>query len=152
MEKEGGISFILPQIPILYLMVQYLICRLWGLRVLYHHFAGKPTTLAGVRFLELLVEDEMAFDNLFCVTFQMMDAQWLAKGASYMEFNVRGLPLLSHFVTFCNRNYLWVEVKFWIWIHIYSFRMSWNLQEHSWNGSSGWKTSLPLRICLHITC
>ncbi|KAJ9693617.1 hypothetical protein PVL29_009533 [Vitis rotundifolia] len=40
-----------------------------------------------VRFLQLLGEDEMAFDNLFCVAFQMMDAQWLAKRASYMEFN-----------------------------------------------------------------
>lgn len=49
--------------------------------------SGKPTTLAGVRFLELLKEDEMAFDNLYCVAFQMMDAQWLAKRASYMEFN-----------------------------------------------------------------
>ncbi|XP_015581966.1 ELMO domain-containing protein A isoform X2 [Ricinus communis] len=47
---------------------------------------GKPSTLAGIRFLELLGEDEMAFDNLYCVAFQMMDAQWLAKRASYMEF------------------------------------------------------------------
>lgn len=50
--------------------------------------AGKPTSQAAVRFLQLLGEDEMAFDNLFCVAFQMMDAQWLAKRASYMEFNV----------------------------------------------------------------
>ncbi|KAL6219322.1 hypothetical protein ACLB2K_007081 [Fragaria x ananassa] len=49
--------------------------------------SAKPTSLAGIRFLQLLEEDEMAFDNLFCVTFQMMDAQWLAKRASYMEFN-----------------------------------------------------------------
>uniref|UniRef100_A0A5B7AH18 Putative ELMO domain-containing protein B isoform X1 n=1 Tax=Davidia involucrata TaxID=16924 RepID=A0A5B7AH18_DAVIN len=49
--------------------------------------SGKPTSLAGIRFVELLSEDEMAFDNLFCVAFQMMDAQWLAKRASYMEFN-----------------------------------------------------------------
>lgn len=49
--------------------------------------SGKPTTLAGMRFLELLGEDEMAFDKLYCVAFQMMDAQWLAKRASYMEFN-----------------------------------------------------------------
>ena len=44
--------------------------------------------MAGIRFLDLLGEDEMAFDNLFCVAFQMMDVQWLAKRASYMEFNV----------------------------------------------------------------
>ncbi|XP_058078902.1 uncharacterized protein LOC131227174 [Magnolia sinica] len=49
--------------------------------------SGRPTSLAGVRFLELLGVDEMAFDNLYCVAFQMMDAQWLAKRASYMEFN-----------------------------------------------------------------
>lgn len=49
--------------------------------------SGRPTSLAGYRFLELLSEDEMAFDNLFCIAFQMMDAQWLAKRASYMEFN-----------------------------------------------------------------
>ncbi|XP_024188033.1 uncharacterized protein LOC112192508 isoform X3 [Rosa chinensis] len=49
--------------------------------------SAKPTSLAGIRFLQLLQEDEMAFDNLYCVTFQMMDAQWLAKRASYMEFN-----------------------------------------------------------------
>nr|DAD36577.1 TPA_asm: hypothetical protein HUJ06_007218 [Nelumbo nucifera] len=49
--------------------------------------SGKPASVAGIRFLELLSEDEMAFDNLYCVAFQMLDAQWLAKRASYMEFN-----------------------------------------------------------------
>ncbi|XVF56750.1 hypothetical protein PTKIN_Ptkin06aG0145100 [Pterospermum kingtungense] len=49
--------------------------------------SGKPSSAAGIRFLKLLGEDEMAFDNLYCVAFQMMDAQWLAKRASYMEFN-----------------------------------------------------------------
>ncbi|CAN1765482.1 ELMO domain-containing protein A [Linum perenne] len=48
---------------------------------------GKPKTQAGIRFIEMLERDEMAFDNLYCVAFQMMDAQWLAKRASYMEFN-----------------------------------------------------------------
>ncbi|XP_021282158.1 ELMO domain-containing protein A isoform X2 [Herrania umbratica] len=48
---------------------------------------GKPSSVAGIRFLELLGEDEMAFDNLYCVAFQMMDAQWLVKRASYMQFN-----------------------------------------------------------------
>ncbi|KAK9684165.1 hypothetical protein RND81_10G190900 [Saponaria officinalis] len=49
--------------------------------------SGKPSSTAGVRFLELLAVEEMAFDNLYCIAFQMMDAQWLAKRASYMEFN-----------------------------------------------------------------
>ncbi|URE36094.1 ELMO/CED-12 family [Musa troglodytarum] len=46
-----------------------------------------PSSKAGVRFLELLGEDEKAFDNLYCIAFRMLDAQWLAKRASYMEFN-----------------------------------------------------------------
>ncbi|KAH9706537.1 ELMO domain-containing protein [Citrus sinensis] len=49
--------------------------------------SGKPSSSAGIRFLELLEKDEMAFDNLYCVAFRMMDAQWLAKRATYMEFN-----------------------------------------------------------------
>ena len=49
--------------------------------------SGKPSSLAGIRFLKLLGEDEMALDDLYCVAFQMMDAQWLVKRASYMEFN-----------------------------------------------------------------
>ncbi|KAK8565010.1 hypothetical protein V6N12_058586 [Hibiscus sabdariffa] len=49
--------------------------------------SGKPSCLAGIRFLQLLGEEETAFDNLFCVAFQMMDAQWLMKRASYLDFN-----------------------------------------------------------------
>lgn len=52
-----------------------------------------PSSKAGIRFLELLGEDEKAFDNLYCVAFRMLDAQWLAKRASYMEFNVIALVL-----------------------------------------------------------
>ncbi|KAG8089197.1 hypothetical protein GUJ93_ZPchr0011g28673 [Zizania palustris] len=50
--------------------------------------SGKMSTKAGSHFVQLLTDDEMAFDNLFCVAFQMLDAQWLSRGASYMEFNV----------------------------------------------------------------
>ncbi|MQL71735.1 hypothetical protein Taro_004053 [Colocasia esculenta] len=49
--------------------------------------SGVPTSKAGIRFMQLLGADEMAFDNLYCVAFLMLDAQWLAKRASYMEFN-----------------------------------------------------------------
>ncbi|XP_024310665.1 ELMO domain-containing protein A isoform X2 [Brachypodium distachyon] len=49
--------------------------------------SGNRMSKAGVCFVELLEDDEMAFDNLFCVAFQMLDAQWLARKASYMEFN-----------------------------------------------------------------
>ncbi|XP_062204303.1 uncharacterized protein LOC133906423 isoform X2 [Phragmites australis] len=49
--------------------------------------SGKLSTKAGVRFVQQLEDDDTAFDNLFCVAFQMLDAQWLARRASYMEFN-----------------------------------------------------------------
>lgn len=47
----------------------------------------KPNSKAGARFLELLRSDEMAFDELYCVAFQLLDTKWLAMRASYMEFN-----------------------------------------------------------------
>ncbi|GLT47927.1 hypothetical protein SLA2020_215800 [Shorea laevis] len=50
-------------------------------------YAVKPRCLPGVNFLKLLEEDEQAFDVLYCIAFEMMDAQWLAMHASYMDFN-----------------------------------------------------------------
>ncbi|KAG8641460.1 hypothetical protein MANES_13G148900v8 [Manihot esculenta] len=47
----------------------------------------KPKSLPGINFVKLLGEDETAFDVLFCSAFELMDAQWLAMHASYMEFN-----------------------------------------------------------------
>ncbi|CAN1765490.1 ELMO domain-containing protein A, partial [Linum perenne] len=49
--------------------------------------AGIHISFTLAQMLDLQERDEMAFDNLYCVAFQMMDAQWLAKRASYMEFN-----------------------------------------------------------------
>ncbi|OVA11297.1 Engulfment/cell motility [Macleaya cordata] len=49
--------------------------------------AVKPRTLAGAVFLKLLAENESAFDILYCITFKLMDQQWLAMNASYMDFN-----------------------------------------------------------------
>ncbi|KAM0877406.1 hypothetical protein ACQ4PT_035536 [Festuca glaucescens] len=49
--------------------------------------SGNRSSKASVCFAQLLEDDEMAFDNLFCIAFQMLDAQWLARRASYMEFN-----------------------------------------------------------------
>jgi len=46
-----------------------------------------PSSKSGIRFLELLGRDENAFDHLYCVAFRLLDAQWLVKRASYMEFN-----------------------------------------------------------------
>ncbi|XP_022140277.1 ELMO domain-containing protein A isoform X2 [Momordica charantia] len=49
--------------------------------------SAKPRCVPGLNFLRLLGENEEAFDILYCVAFEMMDAQWLAMHASYMEFN-----------------------------------------------------------------
>ncbi|KAI3832993.1 hypothetical protein MKW98_025877 [Papaver atlanticum] len=49
--------------------------------------SAKPKCLPGINFIKLLSEDEEAFDVLYCIAFEMMDAQWLAMRASYMEFN-----------------------------------------------------------------
>ncbi|XP_078433132.1 ELMO/CED-12 family protein [Wolffia australiana] len=47
----------------------------------------KPKSLPAINFIKILSEDEEAFDVLYCIAFEMMDAQWLALGASYMQFN-----------------------------------------------------------------
>eukprot|EP00252_Welwitschia_mirabilis_P007456 TRINITY_DN1882_c0_g1_i3.p1 TRINITY_DN1882_c0_g1~~TRINITY_DN1882_c0_g1_i3.p1 ORF type:complete len:271 (+),score=49.09 TRINITY_DN1882_c0_g1_i3:759-1571(+) len=47
----------------------------------------KPSTVAGAVFVKMLAENEWAFDLLYCIAFEVMDAQWLAMRASYMDFN-----------------------------------------------------------------
>ncbi|XP_054783060.1 uncharacterized protein LOC129290338 isoform X2 [Prosopis cineraria] len=49
--------------------------------------AVKPRTMVGATFLRLLAENEWAFDLLYCITFKLMDLQWLTMRASYMDFN-----------------------------------------------------------------
>ncbi|OVA14947.1 Engulfment/cell motility [Macleaya cordata] len=49
--------------------------------------AVKPRTMVGAVFLKFLSENESAFDLLYCITFKLMDQQWLAMHASYMDFN-----------------------------------------------------------------
>ncbi|XP_057979724.1 uncharacterized protein LOC131165723 isoform X1 [Malania oleifera] len=49
--------------------------------------AVKPRTLAGATFLKFLSENESAFDLLYCITFKLMDHQWLEMRATYMDFN-----------------------------------------------------------------
>ncbi|RXH89823.1 hypothetical protein DVH24_032180 [Malus domestica] len=53
-----------------------------------------PFAVAGINIsfmltemLDLCSEDEAAFDVLYCIAFEMVDAQWLAVNASYMQFN-----------------------------------------------------------------
>ncbi|CAA0820347.1 ELMO/CED-12 family protein [Striga hermonthica] len=49
--------------------------------------AVKPRTLVGATFLKFLAENESAFELLYCITFKLMDNQWLSMHASYMDFN-----------------------------------------------------------------
>ncbi|AQK45251.1 ELMO/CED-12 family protein [Zea mays] len=49
--------------------------------------AAKPTSLVGAVFLNLLLENDRAFDILYCITFKLMDQKWLEMHASYMDFN-----------------------------------------------------------------
>ncbi|RRT51180.1 hypothetical protein BHE74_00054808, partial [Ensete ventricosum] len=46
----------------------------------------RPKSLPAINFVKILSEDEEAFDILYCIAFQLMDAQWLAMDASYMQF------------------------------------------------------------------
>ncbi|KAJ6955094.1 hypothetical protein NC652_006512 [Populus alba x Populus x berolinensis] len=47
----------------------------------------KPRTLVGATFLKFLAENDSAFDLLYCITFKLMDHEWLTMRASYMDFN-----------------------------------------------------------------
>ncbi|KAK7257455.1 hypothetical protein RIF29_31454 [Crotalaria pallida] len=49
--------------------------------------SAKPRCIPGMNFVKLLGENEEAFNILYCIAFEMMDAQWLAMNASYMNFN-----------------------------------------------------------------
>ncbi|KAK7280881.1 hypothetical protein RIF29_08427 [Crotalaria pallida] len=50
-------------------------------------FATKRRTFVRTVFLQMLSENEWAFDLLYCVAFVVMDKQWLERNATYMEFN-----------------------------------------------------------------
>ncbi|KNA24664.1 hypothetical protein SOVF_013520 isoform A [Spinacia oleracea] len=49
--------------------------------------APKGRTFVRAVFLQMLSDNEWAFDLLYCVAFVVMDKQWLEKNATYMEFN-----------------------------------------------------------------
>ncbi|KAF8040892.1 hypothetical protein BT93_B2956 [Corymbia citriodora subsp. variegata] len=49
--------------------------------------ASKPRTFVRGVFLQMLSENQWAFDLLYCVAFMIMDKQWLERNATYMEFN-----------------------------------------------------------------
>ncbi|KRH01031.2 hypothetical protein GLYMA_18G249600v4 [Glycine max] len=49
--------------------------------------AGVNITFMLIQMLDLEAENDSAFDLLYCITFKMMDQQWLSMRASYMDFN-----------------------------------------------------------------
>ncbi|KAG4934690.1 ELMO domain-containing protein A [Glycine soja] len=49
--------------------------------------ATKPRTFVRAVFLQMLSENEWAFDLLYCAAFVVMDKLWLERNATYMEFN-----------------------------------------------------------------
>ncbi|KAF6152975.1 hypothetical protein GIB67_021580 [Kingdonia uniflora] len=49
--------------------------------------AGVNITFMLIQMLDLEAENELAFDILYCITFKLMDQQWLEMHASYMDFN-----------------------------------------------------------------
>eukprot|EP00882_Tetradesmus_deserticola_P010077 GHRQ01010647.1.p1 GENE.GHRQ01010647.1~~GHRQ01010647.1.p1 ORF type:complete len:282 (+),score=135.86 GHRQ01010647.1:467-1312(+) len=46
-----------------------------------------PTTAAGRAFCALLAESDAAFEEVYCIAFALLDRVWLARKASYMQFN-----------------------------------------------------------------
>ncbi|KAK6127123.1 hypothetical protein DH2020_039134 [Rehmannia glutinosa] len=57
--------------------------------------SGNPNTLAGHRFLELLSQDEMAFDNLFCDVLKSTRSQLEREMALEDVSSVRDLPAFN---------------------------------------------------------
>ncbi|KAF3667711.1 putative nucleolin-like isoform X1 [Capsicum annuum] len=49
--------------------------------------AGVNITFMLIQMLDIGARNESAFDLLYCITFKLMDQQWLAMHASYMDFN-----------------------------------------------------------------
>ncbi|KAM5554703.1 hypothetical protein ABKV19_022889 [Rosa sericea] len=87
-KQEGDRSvweypFAVAGVNITFMLIQMLDLEadLWGL------CAVKPRTLVGAIFLKFLAENESAFDLIYCITFKLMDHQWLSMRASYMDFN-----------------------------------------------------------------
>eukprot|EP00878_Enallax_costatus_P022372 GHUV01023730.1.p1 GENE.GHUV01023730.1~~GHUV01023730.1.p1 ORF type:complete len:100 (+),score=33.33 GHUV01023730.1:332-631(+) len=45
-----------------------------------------PKTAAGRAFCQLLTESDVAFEEVYCVMFALLDHVWVQRKASYMEF------------------------------------------------------------------
>ena len=86
----------------------------------------------------------MAFDMLYCVAFEMMDAHWLAMRASYMEFNVTISPLLNIYIVVCKEQrispiYLKFVKPFWI----SQLQISFVHGGCTWNWNIKFEVSIP---------
>ncbi|XWS77333.1 hypothetical protein CRYUN_Cryun01aG0252000 [Craigia yunnanensis] len=100
-KQEGDRSvweypFAVAGVNITFMLIQMLDLEAVTLRLLFDSFhqltvcfnsTVKPRTIIGAIFLKFLSENESAFDLLYCITFKLMDHQWLAMRASYMDFN-----------------------------------------------------------------
>lgn len=53
------------------------------------YFPFHPNLNCFIYLLVCFAENDLAFDILYCITFRLMDQQWLSMHASYMDFNVR---------------------------------------------------------------
>eukprot|EP00892_Ulva_mutabilis_P007373 jgi/Ulvmu1/5007/UM021_0024.1 len=47
-----------------------------------------PSTRVGINFVEMLDQHPHAFEEVYVVAFEVLDREWLSRGASYMEFPV----------------------------------------------------------------
>lgn len=117
-------------------------------------------------------EDEAAFDVLYCIAFELMDAQWLAMHASYMEFNVPSLCQLPTvwlstftlsiiFLSWCSC----LEMSFIgfavtkchkslsspLSVEFPCFRKLYGSRGHNWRESCLWKMSTEYKIYLLTT-
>ncbi|KAJ6769184.1 ELMO/CED-12 FAMILY PROTEIN [Salix koriyanagi] len=91
-------------------------------------------------FLQMLSENEWAFDLLYCVAFVVMDKQWLERNATYMEFNVRIYSLLF---SFC------VHRDTWFSSSVYQYNnTSWSLQFKS---HKSLKNIILLCLCIRMS-
>nr|GEW21596.1 ribonuclease H-like domain-containing protein [Tanacetum cinerariifolium] len=71
-----GYPFAIACINIIFMLTQML-----------EFYQVKPKCEHCVNFVRILGEDEDSFDVLYCIAFAMMDAQWLATHALFVEFN-----------------------------------------------------------------
>lgn len=47
-----------------------------------------PSTRVGINFAEMLDQHPHAFEEVYVATFEVLDREWLSRGASYMEFPI----------------------------------------------------------------